>query len=158
MTRRTAALEGRRAPGRHGSGLAAPVAEFAAFVIDRLDRRLRKHGARRAEGDARGSAIRCASRPRSCATPPSSSRRSIPKKRVAPYLEALENLQDILGALNDAVVVDRLLAEVVAATGRPTAPGIDGLVRGWIAAVAQHELAGFKRAWDEFEEAKPFWE
>jgi hypothetical protein len=34
---------------------------------------------------------------------------------------------------------------------------VDGLVRGWMAAVAANELAGFKRAWREFEEAKPFW-
>ena len=80
-----------------------------------------------------------------------------PAKRVACYVEALEGLQDILGAFNDAAVVDRLLAEVAGAGRRPTAPGIDGLVRGWVAAVAQHELARFERAWDEFEDAKPFW-
>ncbi len=79
------------------------------------------------------------------------------KKRVAPYLAALEDLQDILGALNDAIVADRLLAEAVAATGQPVPERVDGLVRGWMAAVAANELAGFKRAWREFGEAKPFW-
>jgi CHAD domain-containing protein len=79
-----------------------------------------------------------------------------PAKRVARYVGALEGLQDILGALNDAAVVDRLLAEV-AASGRPIAAGVDGLVRGWIAAVAQHELARYRRAWEAFEGAKPFW-
>jgi hypothetical protein len=45
----------------------------------------------------------------------------------------------------------------VAATGQPVPERVDGLVRGWMAAVAANELAGFKRAWREFGEAKPFW-
>ena len=80
-----------------------------------------------------------------------------PKKRVAPYVAALEELQDILGALNDAAVADRLLDEAAAAHGQPVPERVDGLVRGWVAAVAANELAQYKRAWREFDEAKPFW-
>jgi CHAD domain-containing protein len=80
-----------------------------------------------------------------------------PAKRVARYVAALQDLQDILGALNDAAVVDRLLGEVMR-TGRKEIPShVEGLVRGWVAAVAEQELARFKRAWREFEDAKAFW-
>jgi triphosphatase len=136
--------------------LDAPVGTFAAFVIDRRDRRLRKRGrdVPEATPEERHRVRIAAKKLRYAAeffAP------LYPAKRVARYVEALEGLQDILGALNDAAVVDRLLAEVAAGRGRPTAPGIDGLVRGWVAAVAQHELARFRRAWDEFEDAKTFW-
>jgi triphosphatase len=150
------------APAAAGEGeatprLDSPVGTFAAFVIARRDRRIRKRGrdVPEAPPEERHRVRIAAKKLRYAAeffAP------LYPAKRVTRYVEALETLQDILGALNDAAVVDRLLAEVATGGGRPTAPGIDGLVRGWVAAVAQHELARFPRAWDEFEEAKPFWE
>jgi inorganic triphosphatase YgiF len=139
-----------------GPGLTAPVAEFAAFALDRLHKRLRKRGAEvpKASPEARHQ-VRIAAKKLRYATEFFGA--LYPKKRVAPYLAALEELQDILGALNDAVVADHLLAEAIAATGHPVPERVDGLVRGWMAAVAATELAGFRRAWREFEEAKPFW-
>jgi triphosphatase len=156
FVRQTPPTEGAAAPEHHGPGLAAPVAEFAAFVLDRLDRRLRKRGAdvpKATPGERHQ--VRIAAKKLRYAAEFFGT--LYPKKRVAPYLAALEELQDILGALNDAVVADGLLAEAVTATGRPVPERVDGLVRGWMAAVAANELAGFKRAWREFEEAKPFW-
>jgi CHAD domain-containing protein len=79
-----------------------------------------------------------------------------PPKRVRRYVDTLEDLQDILGALNDAAVADRLLEEA-AAGPEPIAPRVEGLVRGWMAATAGHELARYRRAWREFEAAKGFW-
>ncbi len=144
------------APGHRGPDLAAPVTEFAAFALDRLHRRLRKHAADvpKATPEARHRVRIAAKKLRYAAEFFGA---LYPKKRVAPYLAGLEELQDILGALNDAVVADQLLAESVAATGRPVPARVDGLVRGWMAAVAANELAGFKRGWREFDEAKPFW-
>jgi CHAD domain-containing protein len=80
-----------------------------------------------------------------------------PPKRVRRYVDALEELQDILGALNDAAVAERLLQEAAAAGSDPVAPRVEGLVRGWIAATAGHELARYRRAWREFADAKSFW-
>jgi CHAD domain-containing protein len=142
--------------GHYRPGLAAPVAEFAAFALDRLDRRLRKRGADvpKAPPEARHQVRIAAKKLRYAAEFFGALH---PKKRAAPYLAALEDLQDILGALNDVIVADRLLAECVAATGRPVPERVDGLVRGWMAAVAANELAGFKHTWRAFEEAKPFW-
>jgi triphosphatase len=137
-------------------GIDATVVSFAAYVLQRRDRRLRKRGRDVPEASPEERhRVRIAAKKLRYAAEFFAS--LYPAKRVARYVEALEDLQDILGALNDAAVVDRLLAELAAGGGRPTAPGIDGLVRGWVAAVAQHELARFRRAWGEFEEAKPFW-
>ena len=150
------------APAAAGEGeapprLDSPVGTFAAFVIERRDRRIRKRGRDVPEAPPQERhRVRIAAKKLRYAAEFFAP--LYPAKRVTRYIEALEGLQDILGALNDAAVVDRLLAEVAAGGGRPTAPGIDGLVRGWVAAVAQHELARFRRAWGEFEEAKPFWE
>jgi inorganic triphosphatase YgiF len=146
-----AAGEGERPPG-----FDAPVGAFAAFVLERRDRRVRKRGrdVPEAPPEERHRVRIAAKKLRYAAE---FFKALYPAKRVARYVKALEDLQDILGALNDAAVVDRLLAEVAAGGGRPTAQGIDGLVRGWVAAVAQHELARFRRAWREFADAKPFW-
>ena len=134
----------------------SPVGTFAAFVIDRRHRRIRKRGRRVPEAPPEERhRVRIAAKKLRYAAEFFAP--LYPEKRVTRYVEALEDFQDILGALNDAAVVDRLLAEVAAGGGRPTAPGIDGLVRGWVAAVAQHELARFRRAWGVFEAAKPFW-
>jgi inorganic triphosphatase YgiF len=140
----------------HGPGLAVPVAEFAAHALDRLHKRVRKRGVEvpKAPPEVRHRVRIAAKKLRYAAEFFGVLH---PKKRVAPYLAALEELQDILGALNDAVVTDRLLAEAVAAAGQPVPERVDGLVRGWMAAVAANELAGFRHAWREFEEAKTFW-
>jgi inorganic triphosphatase YgiF len=156
------AFSGSAGPAAAGEGeasprLDAPVGTFGAFVIDRRDRRVRKRG--RAVPEAppeERHRVRIAAKKLRYAAEFFAA--LYPAKRVARYVEALEDLQDILGALNDAAVVDRLLAEVAAGGGRSTAPGIDGLVRGWVAAAAHHELARFRRAWNEFEDAKRFWE
>jgi inorganic triphosphatase YgiF len=145
-----------QAPSPQRPGLDGPVEAFAAFVLGKRDRRVRKRG-----GDVPTATpelrhqVRIAAKKLRYAAEFFAS--LYPPKRVARYVEALQDLQDILGALNDAAVVDRLLAEVTDGGGRPIAAQVDGLVRGWVASAADHELARFKRAWREFEDAKPFW-
>ncbi|HSD44914.1 MAG TPA: CHAD domain-containing protein [Burkholderiales bacterium] len=142
---------GSEPPPRFGS----PVGAFAAFVMDRRHRRVRKRGRQVPEAPPEERhRVRIAAKKLRYAAEFFAP--LYPAKRVARYVAALQDLQDILGALNDAAVVDRLLAEL-AGTGRPIAAGVDGLVRGWVAAVAQQELARYRRAWREFENAKPFW-
>jgi triphosphatase len=143
-------------PDAAASKLSAPVGDFAASVLDKRHRRLRKRGGdvpdapaaerHRVRIDAKK--LRYAAEFFASLYAP---------KRVRRYVGALEDLQDILGALNDAAVAERLLQEVAAAEPEPVAPRVEGLVRGWIAATAGHELARYRRAWREFEDAKPFW-
>jgi CHAD domain-containing protein len=78
-----------------------------------------------------------------------------PRRRVVRYAKALAGIQEILGALNDAAVVDRLLGEASARAALQ--PEVTGLVRGWFGAVAMHELARFRNAWAGFAAEKPYW-
>jgi inorganic triphosphatase YgiF len=144
-----------QAPSPQPIGLDARIETFAAFVLGKRDRRVRKRGGAvpTATPEVRHQVRIAAKKLRYAAEFFAS---LYPLKRVARYVEALEDLQDILGALNDAAVVDRLLTEV-AQRGKPIAAGVDGLVRGWVASAAEHELARFKRAWRAFEDAKPYW-
>lgn len=77
-------------------------------------------------------------------------------KRAAAYIERLADLQDVLGALNDAVVSERLLA-TAAATGPALPPELTGTVRGWMAGISSIRLHELDRAWRRFKKAKAFW-
>jgi inorganic triphosphatase YgiF len=136
--------------------LAAPVGDFAAVILDKRHRRLRKRGEGVPDAPAKerhrvridAKKLRYAAEFLAALYPP---------KRVRRYVAALEDLQDLLGALNDAAVAGRLVDEALAAGPEPVEPRLEGLVRGWIAAVAGQALARYPRAWGEFEEAKAFW-
>ena len=133
-----------------------PVVEFAAFVLDRRNRQLRKRGAEvpDATPEQRHQARIAAKKLRYAAEFFGS---LYPPKQIRRYVRALEDIQDILGAVNDSVVIGRLLEEVAGAGKKPAAPRVDGLVRGWAAAAARHELARYDRAWEAFGDAKRFW-
>ncbi len=136
--------------------LSTPVGEFAAAVLDKRHRRLRKRGGDVPDAPAEERhRMRIAAKKLRYAAEFFAS--LYPPKRVRRYVDALEDLQDILGALNDAAVAERLLAEAAAAEAEPVAPRAEGLVRGWIAATARHELGRYRRAWRSFEDAKAFW-
>ena len=141
-------------PPSESPGLSASAVEFAGFVLEERDRRLRKQG-RRVPGAAPRERHRVRIAAKKLRYAAEFFAPLYPQKRVQRYVAALEDLQDILGALNDAAVVGRLLDEATAK--KPIAPRVEGLVRGWVAAVAERELARYKRAWREFDEAKPFW-
>jgi inorganic triphosphatase YgiF len=130
------------------------VGFFAASILARRDRKLRKlgRGVPEKTPEARHEVRIAAKRVRYAAeffAP------LYGKRKVGRYVDALEGIQDILGALNDAAVTDRLLAE--AGAGKPLEPEVTGIVRGWFGAVAMHELGHFDAAWAGFEDAKAFW-
>lgn len=75
-----------------------------------------------------------------------------PHKRARLYLAALAALQNVLGALNDAAVTQRLLAELPAPRGQAT-----GIVSGWTAYSSQVSLQQFHQAWRNFTRQKLFW-
>ena len=74
------------------------------------------------------------------------------RKRARPYLAALAALQDVLGALNDAAVTQRLLAELAVSRGQAA-----GIVSGWMACASRVQLAGLDRAWRGFVRQKVLW-
>jgi inorganic triphosphatase YgiF len=131
-----------------------PLEDFAAALLRRRDRKLRKRGASvpDATPEARHE-VRIAGKKLRYAAEFFAELYS--SRKVTRYVAALEGIQDILGALNDAAVTDRLLAEAHART--PITPEAAGIVRGWFAATAVHELGRFRAAWSEFEAARPYW-
>jgi triphosphatase len=136
--------------------LDAPVLDFAAFALERRSRKLSKRGGDLAQASpAERHEVRIAAKKLRYAAEFFGALYA--HKKVDRYVKVLERLQDILGALNDAAVVNRLLDEAGAARKTPLEPRVDGLVRGWVGAVAMRELAQYEDAWTEFEDAKPFW-
>jgi inorganic triphosphatase YgiF len=75
-----------------------------------------------------------------------------PHKRARRYLAALAALQNVLGALNDAAVTQRLLTELSAPRGQAV-----GIVSGWTARSSQVSLQQFHQAWRNFTRQKVFW-
>jgi len=136
--------------------LAAPVGELARTVLDKRHRRLRKRaaGIARATPEERHACRIAAKRLRYAAeffAP------LYPGSRAKRYIRALEAIQDILGAVNDAATTERLLDEAAGAWRAAIDPQLIGIVRGWLAAGAERELARFGPAWKDLAACKKFW-
>jgi len=80
-------------------------------------------------------------------------------RAVDGYVDALAQLQSLLGGLNDAATVERLCEQMRPAPERPDASLIEaiGLVRGWAIAVARTHLETLPTLWAAFRDAKKFW-
>ena len=79
-----------------------------------------------------------------------------PKRRVRPYVQSLAAMQEVLGGLNDAATMLRLLPEALAGARAPD-PRVAGLIQGWSAASTHLQLDALFRAWDHWQRQKPFW-
>jgi len=79
--------------------------------------------------------------------------------RASRYIDALSQLQDALGRLNDAATAEGLLETVAGASApSPALVHAAGMVRGWNAAQSARELVRLDKAWREFARHKPFWQ
>jgi inorganic triphosphatase YgiF len=79
-----------------------------------------------------------------------------PKRRVRAYVRSLTAMQDVLGGLNDAATLLRLLPEALAGARVPDAR-VAGMIEGWSAASTHLQLDALYRAWDHWQRQKPFW-
>jgi len=81
-----------------------------------------------------------------------------PAKETGLYLKALADLQDVLGALNDHVVTQRLLGELRQGcrSDASLARAIDEII-DWDAGRASVQLEALRRAWKDFAKQKRFW-
>jgi triphosphatase len=79
-----------------------------------------------------------------------------PKRRVRPYVQSLSAMQDVLGGLNDAATLLRLLPEALAGARAPD-PRVAGMIEGWSAASTHLQLDALRGAWNRWERQKPFW-
>ena len=77
---------------------------------------------------------------------------------TGPWLQALSNLQDALGAANDAAVAGDLIRCCTrSAPGKRQLARAGGLVAGWWAARGEHLESDAGARWRAFTELEPFW-
>lgn len=80
-----------------------------------------------------------------------------PARRMSGLRARLSMLQDILGCMNDASVVSKLMAEVTAQSRSRTVAVAAGRVAGWYAALAEHRREALKPAWRRFCAQRATW-
>jgi inorganic triphosphatase YgiF len=144
------------AKGEETAWLDTPVEKYAIEVLAQRHKKLKKRGAHLATATPEERhAARIAGKKLRYAAEFFSP--LFGKKKTRRYTAALSGLQDSLGALNDASVTERLLAEVVAAGKSRPDPTAIALVRGWVAGAAHQRLGELSDRWVEFVDCTPFW-
>ncbi len=77
---------------------------------------------------------------------------------TGPWLQALSDLQDVLGTANDAAVAGDLIRSCTgSASGKRPLARARGLVAGWWAARGEHLESDARARWRTFTELEPFW-
>lgn len=136
-----------------------PAGEFAAATLKKLHRKTASLGAQLAELEEielHELRIRC----KKLRYAADFFRGLFARKAADAYLDALAEVQEHLGSLNDAVVAKALLAKLgKSSKDLPTAvlARAEGIVTGWIAARVKADLEELPDIWVEFERRKPFW-
>jgi CHAD domain-containing protein len=137
------------------AALALPVDVFAANLLQQRAATLKKRGKHLQELDAAGRhRLRIAAKKLRYAAEFFAA--LFPKRRVRPYIQSLAGMQEVLGRLNDAATLLRLLPEV-AAGARTLDARVSGMIQGWSAASTHLQLDALGRAWDHWQRQKPFW-
>jgi triphosphatase len=127
------------------------VEDWAAEVLERRLKQLKRHGRDFARLDAAGRhALRIAAKRLRYSVEAFSALRN---KRARAYLRELARLQDVLGAANDQAVAQQLLSELVDSPHAYAA----GLLEGYMTGAATDGFPGLKRAYEKFIALKPFW-
>ncbi|CAN5793414.1 hypothetical protein BH11PSE3_BH11PSE3_29070 [soil metagenome] len=139
-----------------------PIGRFAGASLRRRHRRLRKFGGRRADlPDTELHRLRLVVKKQRYLC--DFVRELYPKKPTARYITALAGVQDLLGAINDARVGQRLTAELelymtdVAAIGAGVAARSAGIVLGWQAAARGEHRDEVGHLWKDFRTCGTFW-
>jgi len=137
------------------AALALPVDDFAASLLQQRAATLKKRGKRLQELDAAGRhRLRIAAKKLRYAAEFFAV--LFPKRRLRPYVQSLAGMQEVLGGLNDAATLLRLLPAVMAGAHAPD-PRIGGMIEGWSAATTHLQLDALSRAWEHWQRQKPFW-
>jgi len=140
---------------QESAALAQPVDGFAANLLQQRATTMEKRGKRLQELDAAGRhRLRIAAKKLRYAAEFFAA--LFPKRRVRPYVQSLAAMQEVLGGLNDAATLLRLLPEACAGARTPDAR-VAGMIQGWSAASTHLQLDALSRAWDHWQRQKPFW-
>lgn len=137
------------------AALALPVDDFAAGLLQQRSATLKKRGKRLQALDAAGRhRVRIAAKKLRYAAEFFAA--LFPRRRLRPYVQSLAGMQEVLGGLNDAATLLRLLPEVTAGARTPD-PRIGGMIEGWSAAITHLQLDALSLAWEHWQKQKPFW-
>jgi CHAD domain-containing protein len=140
---------------RDNAALALPLDGFAAKLLQRRAAALKKRGKHLPTLDAAGRhRVRIAAKKLRYAAEFFAALYS--KRRLRPYVQSLAALQEVLGGLNDAATLLRLLPEANAGARAPDAR-VSGMIEGWSAASTHLQLAALAHAWNRWQAHKPFW-
>lgn len=129
--------------------LAGPVKPFARDTLLDGQRRLHKRGRKLASagaGAAERHRVRIAAKKARYAS--EFFARLFPLRCLRRYTAGLARLQDVLGAMNDAAVADRLLGELQARHAALCAS--TGYIRGYLAARVSLDDGKLRKAWGKF--------
>jgi len=131
---------------------AEPLPVFAAQVLQKRHRRVRRLGERLAAltPDELHDFRICAKKLRYAAEFFGT---LFPEHRAHRYARALSALQNVLGGLNDLASAERLLGELAPPPDAMTA----GILRGWMAASRERQMAELPKAWANFRRQSRFW-
>ena len=139
-----------------------PVAEFAATMLQRRHRRLRKFGGKRADlPEADLHRLRLMAKKQRYIG--DFFREIYPRKATGRYIAALADIQDVLGSLNDALVSRHLVEELerfladAPSVGPAAAARAAGVILGWQGGRIAEDLNRVSAVWKEFTRQKPFW-
>ena len=133
-----------------------PLIEFAAAVLARRHKKVLRTGRRLAQLDLVGlHALRIEIKKLRYAAEFFSA--LYDKKAVREYLTALAALQELLGGLNDAATVERLMKPLRESGDSRPQTEAPGLVRGWTAGATQARIDQLPQAWDRFRVCAIFW-
>ena len=128
--------------------------QFAAGILQKRHRRLRKLGQRMMELSS-GELHRFRISAKKLRYAAEFFNALFPGRRTQAYIKALSRLQDVLGSLNDVAGADQMLGELC----RPQRPDDNtmGVMRGWLAATQQRHMEVLPAAWEVFSAQLRFW-
>jgi triphosphatase len=80
-----------------------------------------------------------------------------PHNKTKRYIKSLAEFQDLLGAMNDTAVIERLLSELPAGENKSGEHEAIGIVLGWAASLALVKKTKLNKTWARFKRNSPFW-
>jgi len=132
------------------------VKEFAGTLLQQRHRQLKKYGRKLANLNAPElHALRIVAKKQRYAAEFFAG--FYPHKETKRYIQSLSTLQDILGAMNDASIAERLLSEVFIAKDGSDEHEAVGIIRGWSVSLALIKKLELNSAWKHFNRNDPFW-
>lgn len=145
-----------RGNGDSSKVLESPLLDFAAHVLQKRHKQLKKRGAHlTTQTPNERHAVRIAAKKLRYAAEFFSS--LFPRKRTQRYIDALAALQDILGVMNDSATTVILMQQLAIAEGDALQHQAQGIVLGWAAGKSHTQLNMLEKTWDKFLTCKIFW-